>query len=137
MNTANWLALLGIVVAAVAAFAIAAMNRKQTRQIELHRKDPSVPLKPPPHPATQFLRTWFWYIGGIGFPVVSLLMELRQKGPVTRGELVGVAVSTGELAFTLAMLLASIMMRFLTKELKEIFSPLTQFADKEGEKERN
>lgn len=57
----------GIVVAAVVALVVNYQNRKQARQIELFRKDPSVGLKPPPHPWLVFLRkNWYHFIYLIG-----------------------------------------------------------------------
>ena len=50
----------GIIVAAAVAVIVNYQNRKQSRQIELFRKDPSVGLIPPPHPWIRFLqKNWF------------------------------------------------------------------------------
>jgi hypothetical protein len=84
MSFSTLISLSGILVAAAVALAVAHMHRKQLRQIELHRTDPSVPLIPPPHPATRFLRTYGIYLV---FGVVDLAMLVREMGettPVTR-----------------------------------------------------
>ena len=58
---------IGIVVAAVVTAIVNYQNRKQARQIELFRKDPSVGLMPPLHPWWAFLRrNWYQFVYPIG-----------------------------------------------------------------------
>jgi len=77
------------------------------RQIELHRADPSVPLVPPLHPGTQFLKRW-------GVPFINCIInisfltrELTRTGPVTREQVFSIAV------FTDALFLVGVMVGFL------------------------
>ena len=49
----------GVVVAAVVALVVNYQNRKQARQIELYRRDPSVGLIPPPHAFMAFLKKYY------------------------------------------------------------------------------
>src|ERR1051325_7097288 len=56
MSAAVWVSLLTLVVSTAVALVIAALHRRQMRQIELHREDPSVPLVPPPSAFTKFLQ---------------------------------------------------------------------------------
>lgn len=87
MTASNWITLFGIIVAAVVALAVAFMHRKQMRQIELHRADPAVPLAPPLHPVTRFLKSYGfygWCLGWTAYDVFLLVRDLRQTTPVTR-----------------------------------------------------
>jgi len=70
MKIENWMVTtFGIVVAAVVTLIVNYQNRKQARQNELFRKDPSVGLIPPLHPWVAFLqKNWyqaFYFIGMI------------------------------------------------------------------------
>jgi hypothetical protein len=83
MNAGNWLTLISI----AAALAIAYMHRKQMRQIELRRVDPTLPVHPPPHPVTRFIKSYgiyVWCLGWAGYDVVLLIRDLRKTTPVTR-----------------------------------------------------
>jgi hypothetical protein len=91
MTASNWLTLFGIAVAAVVALAVAALHRKQMRQIELHRTDPTIPLVPPPHPITRFLRSYGfntlfygWCLGWAIHDAFRVAGDLRETTPVTR-----------------------------------------------------
>jgi hypothetical protein len=95
MAGTNWIALVGIAVAAIVALCIAFMQRKQMRQIELHRADPTITLHPPLHPITHFLKTyWFfgWCLAWAGFDVFTLVRHLRETTPITRGAVVGIVI---------------------------------------------
>jgi hypothetical protein len=57
----------GIIVAAIVTLVVNYQNRKQARQNELFRKDPTVGLIPPPHPWAAFLRkNWYHFVYLIG-----------------------------------------------------------------------
>jgi hypothetical protein len=87
MSVAAWITIFGIVVAAIVALSVAYLQRKQMRQIELHRADPSIPLTPPPHAITLFFRRNFWYWWCLVFGVNDIRMlvrDLSQNTPVTR-----------------------------------------------------
>lgn len=79
------------------------------RQIELHRADASVPLKPPPHPVTRFFkRNWFVLVfGTLNFS--GLLHEIFEKSPLTRYE-----------AFNIALTTAGLMIVFVTDVLRRM-----------------
>jgi hypothetical protein len=87
MTAGAWTSLLGVGVGAVIALIVASLHRKQMRQIELHRADPIVPLVPPLHPITRFLKT-YWYLSyflaSSGYDLAVLLRDLRETTPVTR-----------------------------------------------------
>jgi hypothetical protein len=95
MSTGNWLTLISIAVAAVVALAIAYMHRKQMRQIELRRVDPTLPVHPPPHAVTRFIKNYgiyFWCLGWGAYSVFLLVRDLRKTEPVTREVIVSIVM---------------------------------------------
>jgi hypothetical protein len=72
-----------LVVGAIVTLSVAAMHRKQMRQIELHRADPTVPLVPPAHPITRFLKTHGVPLISIGLNLGFLIHDVRQTGPLS------------------------------------------------------
>jgi hypothetical protein len=81
MTAAIWVSLFGIAVAAVVALGIGYMHRKQMRQTELHRVDPTVPLVPPPHPITSFIKhygIYGWCLAWAVYGVFVLVKEVRR-----------------------------------------------------------
>jgi hypothetical protein len=99
MPTPAWITIAGLIVGAIVTLTVAALHRKQMRQIELHRADPSVPLIPPPHPTTRFFKRHGPPIMNIGMGIVFLVQELRQTGPITRGQVFLIAFYTASLYF--------------------------------------
>ncbi len=87
MSIAAWITAFGIILGAIVTLSVAYMHRKQMRQIELHRIDPSVPVAPPPHAVTLFLkqRWYLWYslLFG-GFDLGMLVRDLGKTTPITR-----------------------------------------------------
>jgi hypothetical protein len=81
-----------LVVGTIVTLSVAALQRKQQRQIELHRSDPTVPLVPPAHPITQFLKKRGVFIINISVNLLLLANELRKTGPVTRGQVFSIAL---------------------------------------------
>lgn len=92
--TALIISIASIVVAAGVALYIAAMSRKQMRQVELHRMDPSVSLIPPPHPATRFLKRYRVFVAGIVINLIVLIVESFRSGPITRVQVLNIVVPT-------------------------------------------
>jgi hypothetical protein len=87
---------------AIVSLIIAFMNRKQMRQIELHRVDPTVPLIPPPGAATEFLVHKGPHImNGVNgcMGLVFLLHEMRLTTPLTRVHVFAIALFTSLVAF--------------------------------------
>ena len=107
MSNTAWItigiSIASIIVATVVPLTIAALHRKQMRQIELHREDPSVPLIPPPHPATRFIQRNGIFIVSVIVEVWLLTHLLLQTGPITRGHVFNIALATAALAYILLM----------------------------------
>lgn len=90
----------GVVIAAIVALYIAYLQRRQMRQIEAHRLDPSVPLKPPPAPLWQWVTR---HISKILFAiaVLNLVFDLIDPSPLTRWAVFWIALSVALIFFAL------------------------------------
>jgi hypothetical protein len=95
-----------LVVGTIVALRVAALHRQQMRLIEMHRTDPTVPLVPPPHRVTRFLKQYALSITAFGLNIGSLISEMFQKGPLTRLQVFSIALSTGALLFLILLELA-------------------------------
>jgi hypothetical protein len=94
MNLAVWISLATLLVGTVVTLSVAAMHRKQMRQIELHRADPRIPLIPPFHPVTRFLKGYGYFIVGFCFNLAMLIAQLRRTTPLTRGIVFDIVLAT-------------------------------------------
>ena len=108
MTITHAIMLLGIVVAAVVALSVGHLQRKQMRQIELYKRDPSVGLVPPPTFVTRFVKSKWDSILGYGGPGFGLAIELFNHAPLTRGSVFLISLSV---AFLLANFIMSIVFR--------------------------
>jgi hypothetical protein len=108
MSAAVWISLLTLVVGTTVTLIVAALHRKQMRQIELHRADPTVPLVPPPHLFTKFLRrnaNRLILIVNFGINLSFLIEHLLSTTALTRTEVFAIALFTSALFFTILMYL--------------------------------
>ncbi len=120
MNVSAWITLFGISVAAIVALSVASMHRKQMRQIELHRADPSVPVTPPPHRTTLFIkRNWLvlWCLLFGAYDLVLLLTHLNQTTPVTRRVVYDLITDVLGVASMVAVALADLTLRGTSRAL--------------------
>lgn len=105
--------------AAIIALIVAAQNRKQMRQLEAHRIDPSVGLTPPPHPVFVFLRNHWTPLCGIGLGLYLLISSHNVKnGFISRSEVFSVVMGICLLFFS-AML---VVVEQLLAEVKRLIS---------------
>jgi ABC-type arginine transport system permease subunit len=129
MQNATWLTIgisaASIIVGTVTALSIAAMQRKQMRQIELHRQDPSVSLVPPPHAVTLFLKRWGVPLVNSSINISLLIREMIRTGPVTREQVFTIAFVTG----ALVIILIGEAFLWLTRSTIELISDLTRVID--------
>jgi hypothetical protein len=107
MTITSWIALCisaaSLIVATVVPLTIAALQRKQMRQIELHRADPSVSLIPPPHPATRFIKRNGIFIVSVIIEIAVLTKEMRQTEPITRWDVFNIALAVAALAYLILL----------------------------------
>jgi uncharacterized membrane protein len=111
-----------IIVATVVPLTIAALHRKQMRQIEQHRENPSVPLIPPPSPATRFFQRNGFFIISLIVEVAILIWLLLRTGPITRGDIFNIALTTAALAYILIM-------RSITQTSEQIYDYILKIYD--------
>lgn len=153
MPLTAWITLFGIVIAAVVALIIAYLQRKQMRQIELHRADPTVPLVPPPHSVTQFLRTNFWYLYSLAFMLWVLYVlkrDLSQSTPVTRTTVLYICVDVGAIILMIVFVMmvainsafktsfrsheiASDILKRVTKSIEELVAIVVKLKERDNE----
>ena len=100
----NILAALAIIVSSITALAIAYLHRKQMRQIELYKQDPSVGLTPPPSKLTYFVKSKANIIFGFGLPVFSLILGLIvMPQTLTRWDAIIISLNIGVVVFNAAL----------------------------------
>ena len=102
-------------VGAIVTLSVAAMHRKQMRQIELHRADPTVPLVPPTHPITRFLKIHGVPLICIGLNLGFLIHDVRQTGPITRSQVSSIAFGTAAVLGLVLMEVWGFMLRGILK----------------------
>ena len=83
MTLGTWIAILIFVGTAAVSLSIAYLHRKQMRQDELFRIDPTVGLTPPLNPISRFLKRHWWSLvlvsGGIYYFVRWMIEENRNS----------------------------------------------------------
>ena len=91
-----------IVVSSVTAIIVAYYHRRQMRQIEAFRVDPTVGLKPPPTPLRSFLSRNLTLIVGVGLPGIPLALLLTEQGQITHWTIFSISVAVGAIFFALS-----------------------------------
>jgi len=101
MTVGNWVIAVVGLIGVAANLMIADLQRRQMRQIEAARRDPSIGLAPPLHPVRLFLRRHGWPLWDLGFGIYLLSKAFLQygSGPITRDFVVLVAVGFTLIAF--------------------------------------
>jgi hypothetical protein len=120
-STNQIISIAGILVAALVALAIAHMQRKQIRQVELYRQNPEVGLKPPLHPITRFVVNY----GLVAIcPVLSLIYEFSLSRPVTRLDVLNIATNVSVLV---TWSLLSVVHFLVSGAMKDILKTMRSF----------
>lgn len=92
-----------VLVPCVIALLVGYWHRKQMRQIELFRRDPSVGVLPPPSPPVAFLKRHWDVILGIVFPILNIATFMIRNEPVTVLWVVIINFNVGCIVYTLAL----------------------------------
>lgn len=100
--------IISVLGAGTIALIVAYMDRRQARQIEMHRLDPTVPLTPPPNVVRVFLSknssrlysalACVWTVG-------TLIRDISKAGPVTRFDVLYISMEVGSLFYVFVMTL--------------------------------
>ena len=113
MSSNQLIAIVAVVVSSTTALLVAYWQRKQARQVEAFRRDPSVGLIPPPSPIwVAFKRHWL-LIPTVGFPAAILLQMLRDTQPITRGTIAGIALCISSIIYALLADSIRVLMRVI------------------------
>lgn len=95
------------------------------RQIELHRADPSVPLIPPPHPVTAFLKKNWIYIFLTLLNTANLIKAVSAAtGPLTRKHVLTISLSIAGLLLVVILLLIRMTIDMLRRFAKHTWDAL-------------
>src|SRR5437867_11336953 len=104
-----------IVVPSVTAIIVAYYHRRQMRQNEAFRVDPTIGLKPPPTPLRAFLSRNLILIVGVGLPGIPLALLLTVQGQITHWTIFSISVSVGAIFFALSASLLERLIKVLEK----------------------
>ena len=105
MTITHVVMLIGILVAAAVALTVGHLQRKQMRQIELYRRDPTVGLIPPSNFLTRFVGSRWDSIIGFGAPSIGLIVELFDPAPVNRISVLLISISIAFLFLHFVMII--------------------------------
>lgn len=115
MTPALWITVAGIAIAAVITIWVNASNRAQQRQIELWKKDPSVPIKPPPHPIFGLAKVYSFPLISIGISIYYLYKDVASPAPMTRLDIFTMVLEGGAIVFMLNFILIMFVFRTFGK----------------------
>lgn len=106
MTEARWAILITTSIGCAAIVANLYSNwatRRQMRQNEQHREDPTIPLMPPPTAFTHFMRAYGFYLLGVFAGLVNVGLQFLLPPPVSLGQVVTIAYSVGCIVFISAL----------------------------------
>ena len=108
LSTNEIVSLVGIIVTAAVALAVAYMHRKQMRQLELYRQNPEAGVVPPLHPVTNFLKNFGLSIVILCiFPIFVLVQQAtRREPPVSRTDVIVISYYVVMLVLGICLILA-------------------------------
>jgi hypothetical protein len=132
MTTSLWVSLVVGAVAFAGTQISGYMQRKQMRQNELYRRDPSVGLMPPPHPVTLFLKKNFWQFVFYGLGALDLFEGFRGPDPPTRTSILNIALGVGWLFYAFLTRVTDGLMRVMEGH-SEIFRELIKASSVQAE----
>jgi hypothetical protein len=126
MAPALWITVAGIAIAAVITLWVNASNRAQQRQIELWKKDPSVPIKPPLHPIFSTAKVYGFPLISIGISICYLYKDVVNPAPVTRRDIFTMVLEGGATVFMLNFILIMFVFRTLGKLVGGVLQALSE-----------
>jgi hypothetical protein len=113
MSSSELIALAAVAVSSGTALLVAYWHRKQMRQIEEFRRDPSVGLRPPPSRFWAFLKLHRLMLVGVGLPALALIGELSLTGPITRWTVLAITGNVSAMLFAVMTQLTSRILQFV------------------------
>ena len=128
MTLTHIITIIGFSLSAFVALGVAYLHRKQMRQIELFKQDPSVGLVPPPSALARFIKSKWDVIFAYGGPLYILGTELLKSAPVTRMTIALVSLSLVMLALNLVL---ALMLR-LNSKFNERVAEILKLLDRQA-----
>lgn len=122
MTINHIIALIGMALSAFVALIVAYLHRKQIRQIELYKEDPSVGLVPPPGKLTAFIKGNWDNIFAYGGPIYIIASEILKDSPVTR-------LTVLLIAFNAALLMLNITLSLVYRIQGKLSEQIVKLAD--------
>jgi hypothetical protein len=122
MTLTQVITVFGIVISAGVALIVAYLHRRQIRQIELFKQDPSVGLIPKPSRLTSFVMSKWDAILGFGGPILILVTEFSSNAPITRITIFNISVSLALLLGNFVLMLVFRLHRRNSERITEILS---------------
>jgi len=125
MTVTHIIAILSIGISAIVAFIIAHLQRKQMRQIELYKRDPSVGLVPPENALTRFVKSKWDTLLAFGGPIYILVSEAIKTTPPSR-------FSIYVVAFAMTLLVLNIVLSLILRVQTRFHERFMSLAELEG-----
>jgi hypothetical protein len=119
------ISILALVISSTCALLIAYWHRKQMRQVEAYRQDPTVGLSPPPS------RLWvhlsrnglLWMILlSITAQVASLVPALRSVAPITRAAITALILNVAGILFNVLLGIVHLVQRDIRRAISSIMN---------------
>ena len=117
-----------IVIPSVTALCIAHMHRKQMRQNEARRLDPTLPVKPPPSPIWRWMLKYLNVILAV-LPVSNLIIHFFESGPITRMTIFSISTSVTVLWFLFKSQMDDMVERRLDRRIDRAIAHIVTLAD--------
>ena len=120
MTLTHLLMAIGIAISATVALVVAHLHRKQMRQIELYKTDPSVGLIAPPGKLTRFVASRWDTVLGFAGPLLILITEFISTAPVTRLTVFAISAALALMITNFVMILVFKMQQRNTERIREV-----------------
>ena len=97
------IAVAAVVIPCVTALLVGYLHRKQMRQIELFRQDPSLGVRSPPSPPVAFVKRHGALVAGIALPMLSVASLLATDRPATNATAALISLNVASTLITLQL----------------------------------
>jgi hypothetical protein len=92
----------------------ALQHRRRMRQIEAHRSNPSIPLKPPPSPFWRWLKKYSNFFLML-IPLANLYQRSHTNAPNTVNVVIDISFQVGSLLFLIGMFMFEQLLDYISE----------------------
>lgn len=124
MTLTQLITVLGIFTSAAVALIVAYLHRRQMRQIELYKSDPTFGLTPKPSRLTTFVMSRWDSIFAFGGPILILMSEFSRDAPITRLTIFNISISLALLLGNLILALVFKLQKRNSERIAEVLGKL-------------